>query len=63
MKRFHVITIKTDPDTAEEIESLRRSYDPQKSISEMGHILLRVGAKNIKRIRLEAMESGYISAR
>lgn len=59
MKRFRIITIKTDPDTEAELEKLRHTYSPPKSISEMGHILLRNGIERTKKIREEAINCGY----
>lgn len=59
MKRFKIVTIKTDPDTSDEIELLRHTYDPPKSISEMGHIALRNGIKRIKEIQQQAIDIGY----
>lgn len=59
MKRFVVITIKTDPDTGDELKALCHTYAPSKSISEMGHIALRNGIKRIKEIQQGATEIGY----
>lgn len=59
MKRFVVITIKTDPDTGNELRALCDTYTPSKSMSEMGHIALRNGIKRIKEIQQRAIEIGY----
>jgi len=57
-KKIYTLSIKTSYETLEVLQELRKTFDPPRTMSQIGHMAIRHGIKSIKKIRDDARSIG-----